>query len=274
MNQITATQPSMTSREIAELTGKRHDNVLRDSDARLDALPSELRNGFKPSTDASGKPTRAYRQYDLDRDATVCRMAGYDAVARMKIIKRGQALESGEATPAFKAQPKRIRSQRRDKRILARAAASLLRMSATSKARMLAEIAASEGIPSTFLPSDSTGEALAKSMTDLLKDHGSAMSRHAALAAMIALGLIEKTTRTSRSSATGTAAFNSLTETGLVDGRNETSRQNPNATQVRLYADKFRELLARIEAQVEAQPQTGKRSLVAHADQPSAGGAA
>ena len=87
-------------------------------------------------------------------------------------------------------------------------------------------------------------------------------------------GLIEKTTRTSRSSATGTAAFNSLTETGLVDGRNETSRQNPNATQVRLYADKFRELLARIEAQVEAQPQTGKRSLVAHADQPSAGGAA
>lgn len=91
---------SMTSREIAELTGKRHDNVLRDIDALIETLPSELRNGIKASTYVSGSPPREYRQFVLDRDSTYCLITGYDAVSRMRIIKRWQELE-GKQAPAL-----------------------------------------------------------------------------------------------------------------------------------------------------------------------------
>lgn len=87
----------MTSREIAELTGKRHDNVLRDIDRLLEALSSELRAGF--STAYVGDPANGYRIFTLDRDSTYCLVAGYDANSRMKIIKRWQELEQA-ATPS------------------------------------------------------------------------------------------------------------------------------------------------------------------------------
>jgi phage regulator Rha-like protein len=96
---ILNTAVSMTSREIAELTGKRHDNVLRDIDNLLETLPSELSSGFKSGTYESGNPPRPYRQFVLDRDSTYCLVAGYDAASRMRIIKRWQELEARVALP-------------------------------------------------------------------------------------------------------------------------------------------------------------------------------
>lgn len=83
----------MTSREIAELTEKRHSHVLRDIDSLLSSLSPELGLGFKSGTytDATGKENR---QYTLDRDATYCLVAGYDPNSRMRIIKRWQVLEA------------------------------------------------------------------------------------------------------------------------------------------------------------------------------------
>lgn len=84
----------MTSREIAELTGKEHKNVLRDIDTLLETLGSDLSLGFKSSSyvDASGKSNR---QFELDRDSSYCLVAGYDVNSRMRIIKRWQELEAG-----------------------------------------------------------------------------------------------------------------------------------------------------------------------------------
>jgi len=83
----------MSSREIAELTGKRHDHVLRDIDALILTLSPELGLGFKSSSyeDSTGKSNR---MFVLDRDSTYCLVAGYDANARMRIIKRWQELEA------------------------------------------------------------------------------------------------------------------------------------------------------------------------------------
>lgn len=91
---LSSTPATMSSREIAELTGKRHDHVLRDIDAMLKTLSPELGNGFQSSTYMSGDPPREYRQYLMDRDSSYCLVAGYDANARMRIIKRWQELES------------------------------------------------------------------------------------------------------------------------------------------------------------------------------------
>lgn len=93
---------TMSSREVAELTGKRHADVLRDIDKLVEALNADLRLGFKSSTykDSTGKENR---MYSMDRDSSVCLVSGYDANARMIIIKRWQELETAQAktiTPA------------------------------------------------------------------------------------------------------------------------------------------------------------------------------
>jgi phage regulator Rha-like protein len=91
---------SMSSREIAELTGKRHSDVLRDIDRTIETLNADLRSGFKSSTyqDSTG---RTLRQYILDRDSSYCLVAGYDVNARMRIIKRWQELEQQASISKF-----------------------------------------------------------------------------------------------------------------------------------------------------------------------------
>ena len=87
------TQQTMSSREIAELTGKRHDHVLRDIDEIVKSLNPDLGLGFKTTTykDASGKSNR---MYVMDKDSTLCLVTGYDVNARMTIVKRWQELEA------------------------------------------------------------------------------------------------------------------------------------------------------------------------------------
>lgn len=90
----------MTSREIAELTGKRHGNVIRDIEMMAEGLGSDLSFGIKSSTYAhQNGGTR--RQYVLDKDSTICLVAGYNVTARMRIIKRWQELEAQDSLPDF-----------------------------------------------------------------------------------------------------------------------------------------------------------------------------
>jgi Rha family phage regulatory protein len=96
------TSMTMTSKEVAELTGKLHTNVLRDVDNLLESLNSELSLGFMSTTyvDSTGKSNRMYL---MDRDSTLCLVSGYDANARMRIIKRWQELEAGVVKPPLTA---------------------------------------------------------------------------------------------------------------------------------------------------------------------------
>jgi len=71
-----------TSREIAELTGKLHKNVLRDIDDLLNSLKLELRLGFKLSTyqDSTG---RTLREFILDQEAKDLVLMRYRGLARV-----------------------------------------------------------------------------------------------------------------------------------------------------------------------------------------------
>lgn len=93
---------TMTSREIAELTGKQHDNVMRDIRAMLEAF--EQASDLKPVCKTSryvGKNGQNYPQYELDKDTCLTLLLGYDAAARFKVVKRWQELEDQAANPVL-----------------------------------------------------------------------------------------------------------------------------------------------------------------------------
>lgn len=128
---------------------------------------------------------------------------------------------------------------------VAEVAARMLRMSDTSKVRMLANICELKGVSSAFLPAY-VDEDLTRALTQLLKDQGSQLSAKAANLAMIDMGLLAEMER--KGSKGDTKRFKSLTEAGLKYGRNETSPQNPRETQPLYYVAKFPELLDLINA--------------------------
>jgi len=94
---------TMSSREIAELTGKRHDHVIRDIEKML-ADVGEAVPKFGGSYVGADNTTRPC--YNLPRDLTYTLVAGYRADLRLKIIRRWMELESG-TVPAPKPPRKR-----------------------------------------------------------------------------------------------------------------------------------------------------------------------
>jgi Rha family phage regulatory protein len=87
---------TMSSVEIAELTGKRHGNVIRDIEAitsQLEKDSSTLSSGFKSSTYAAGNGKQE-KCYELTQDASVMLMTGYSVPMRAKLVLRWRELES------------------------------------------------------------------------------------------------------------------------------------------------------------------------------------
>ncbi|WP_421245565.1 Rha family transcriptional regulator [Aeromonas sanarellii] len=85
-----ATTLTMSSREIAELTGKRHDHVMRDIKAMLDSLGGVPSFGDTYRNEQNGQEYPIFR---LDKEHTLCLVSGYNVKMRMAIIQRWQALE-------------------------------------------------------------------------------------------------------------------------------------------------------------------------------------
>ncbi len=81
---------TMSSREIAELTGKSHDNVLRDARALL--LAGVLKT--EETTYKHPQNGQTYPEFILDQRDCLVLVSGYSALLRAKIIDRWQDLES------------------------------------------------------------------------------------------------------------------------------------------------------------------------------------
>lgn len=96
---VKMTALTMSSREIAELTGKRHDHVLRDVRVLQEQLGSMF--GGSPQDWVHPQNGQTYEEFVLDKDTCLTLLLGYDAVARMKVVKRWQALEAESEKPAL-----------------------------------------------------------------------------------------------------------------------------------------------------------------------------
>lgn len=88
-----AGQPAtMSSREIAELTGKRHRDVLRDIRRMLGELGLAERNFARGYLDANGQERP---EFALPKHLTLTLTSGYATVMRHRIVTRWMALEAG-----------------------------------------------------------------------------------------------------------------------------------------------------------------------------------
>ena len=98
LTQATAAQ-TMSSREIAELTGKEHKNVIRDIRAMLDALKKD---GSDLSHVREDQDARGYTSaFHLDRELTETLLTGYSVPLRRKVIARWHELEARVAQPSI-----------------------------------------------------------------------------------------------------------------------------------------------------------------------------
>lgn len=88
----TSTVQTMSSKEIASLTGKDHSHVLRDIRSMLDQLddPNLDHKHFQVITDQRGYTAEIL----LNKDLSVCLVSGYNVQLRMAIIKRWTELEA------------------------------------------------------------------------------------------------------------------------------------------------------------------------------------
>ena len=92
------TPASMSSREIAELTGKRHDHVMRDIEAQLTELLGAEGLPKFGDTYRNEQNGQIYRMYRLPKRECLIVVSGYSVELRAKIIDRWMELEAQSST--------------------------------------------------------------------------------------------------------------------------------------------------------------------------------
>lgn len=93
------TPATMSSREIAELTGKLHKHVMSDVRNMCEQMGIQSDDFLSDYKDDRGRVQPCFR---LDRYHTEVLVTGYDVKRRAAVIKRWYDLESGAATPSVK----------------------------------------------------------------------------------------------------------------------------------------------------------------------------
>lgn len=81
---------TMSSREIAELTGKRHPDIKRDIEVMFEQLNLDVSNFAHNYFDSLN---RQQTEYALDKELSTCLVSGYNVQLRMAIIRRWTELE-------------------------------------------------------------------------------------------------------------------------------------------------------------------------------------
>ncbi|MFK3794752.1 Rha family transcriptional regulator [Pseudomonas sp. NPDC088444] len=235
----------MSSREIANVTGKRHNNVKRDIVSMLTDLEEDVLSFEHIYLDGQNREQIEYR---LDRELTDTLLTGYSAKMRRAVIRRWAELEQKEgAREAVAFNGTKVIGEIAIMECFTR----LLKPAPSSQMLMLTKIAENNGLDPKFLSGyavdaapDATGGSSmpTKSATALLKDFGLGGSVVSFNKKLEAAGYLKVLTR--KNSKQETVPFWSITDKGLAFGKNLTSPQSPRETQPHWYVDRFLELAA------------------------------
>ena len=235
---------TMSSLEIAELTGKQHKHVIRDIRNMLNQLEIQSAQFWADYKDSKG---RTYQCYHLPKDETICLIAGYNAQVRMRIIKRWQELEQGLAVPVNQSNVTPIEHAKHyiD---AAGAMCDVLRLSNSSRTAVVRDVVSpwpilANAVPAYAIdaPSDSvTGSSeVTLPITEIVRGLTSAVKANVALEKA---GLIIACYRNRPNGEQ--SKFWSVTEEGLKYGKNQTHERNQRETQPHWYVSKADEIVA------------------------------
>lgn len=230
---------TMSSREIAELTGKEHKNVTVDIRNMLDDLGEDALNFQRIYLDSMN---RQQIEYHLDRRHVECLLTGYSAMLRMKVIDRMHELESGSSL--------QVSSALADSLLFVEVASRILRLPPSGALGMLRKAGDAHHLPD-LLPAysvdsvDGEGSSDATfALTTLLKMTGITRSAASVNKLLEKAGIIQKMKRPS--SKGGEKEFWNVTDSGLRFGKNVTSDRNPRETQPHFYKSQFGKMLAAV----------------------------
>lgn len=227
---------TMTSREIAELTGKEHRNVIRDIRTLLTDLYGEGGELSFEHTQVNPQNGQSYPIFKLPKRETLILISGYHTELRAKIIDRWQELEAIVSKPKATVINNSPMVQAME---FAEATARMLNLQGSARlglARNVTSIVAPHLLPAlpAYAFDAPAGSSMGSSeptasLTTLLKDTSIKISPAKANKVLQSVGLIEQLTRPSKS---GTErAFWSITPKGMRYGKNVTSPTNQRETQ-------------------------------------------
>ena len=239
---------SMTSREIAEMVGKRHDNVKRTIET-LAASGVIARPQIEDVQEVGGNSriytTEVYRftgeQGKRDSIVVVAQLSPEFTAA---LVDRWRDLEQALAS----AQPS---NKLAGELAIMECFNRLLNPAPSSRVMMLVKIAQQNGLDAQFLPAYAVDAAAnsadgssmpTKALTALLREHGVGMSAALFNERLAGSGLLARLTR--RNGKGETVGFWSVTSAGLEYGKNLTSPASPRETQPHWYVERFPGLLS------------------------------
>ena len=226
---------SMSSLEIAEVTGKEHKNVMRDIQNLLSQGVDKLnfeRISYKDSMN------RVRDAYQLTYKGVLILASGYNPVLREKIISRWEELETGKAEPKF-SQQSTSQPKLSDKIQAANFLADFLNLNGASKLAIAKSIADPLGLPTPDYVMDEKTVHAAK---DLLATHKVKMSSAEFNKILVSKGIVERMTRPGKGGKTHSWVV--IPEKYEEFGQNARNPHAQNQTQALWYDNKFSELLA------------------------------
>mgnify|MGYP000188132107 CR=1 FL=1 len=226
---------SMSSLEIAEVTGKEHKNVMRDIHTLLSQGVDKLnfeRISYKDSMN------RVRDAYQLTYKGVLILASGYNPVLREKIINRWEELETGKAEPKFY-QQSTSQPKLSDKIQAAKFLAKFLNLNDASKLQIAKTIADPLGLPTPDYVMDEKTVHAAK---DLLASHNVKMSSAEFNKILVSKGIVERMIRPGKGGKTHSWVV--IPEKYEEFGQNARNHHAQNQTQALWYDNKFSELLA------------------------------
>lgn len=226
---------SMSSLEIAEVTGKEHKNVMRDIQNLLSQGVDKLnfeRISYKDSMN------RVRDAYQLTYKGVLILASGYNPVLREKIINRWEELETGKAEPKY-AQHPTSQPKLSDKIQAANFLSDFLNLNGASKLAIAKSIADPLGLPTPDYVMDEKTVHAAK---DLLATHKVNMSSAEFNKILVSKGIVERMTRPGKGGKTHSWVV--IPEKYEKFGQNARNPHAQNQTQALWYDNKFSELLA------------------------------
>ena len=241
MNGLIRAETTITSLEVAEMIGKRHDNPLsdiREYIKEFSLLNFKERDYFQESTYKNrGKDYPCYNVTKKGCEFIAHKLTGIKGTEfTVKYIERFHDMENHIKNDSillisFKEQVQSLES-----------VAEMLRMNEASKLLMLENFYKQYNIPTAFLPTyEHNGNRQMKALSALLKENNCELSAVKFNLLLVEQGYLEERERPS-SKGDKVKKFKALTEKGLQYGENAVNPHNQKEVQPLYYSDTFMEL--------------------------------